>query len=45
MMKIKQTEDGTMKRAYSDKVRGVQSFLLTVDMNTVIQVGLIWVKH
>lgn len=45
MMKIKKNEDGIMKKDYSDKVRGVQQFLLTVKTNTMIKVCLIWVKH
>lgn len=45
MMKINKTEDGIMKKDYSDKVRGVQPFLLTIETNAIIQVGLIWVKH
>lgn len=45
MMKIKKNEDGIMKKDYSDKVRGVQQFLLTVKTNTTIKVCLIWVKH
>lgn len=45
MMEIKKTEDRIMKKDYSDNVRGVQPFLSIVETNTIIQQGLIWVKH